>query len=341
MNKIIPILLCLFMTTKLYALSFYTVQYTVSPSDDFAKIIKKFVKLDAIINSKSPMIHKTRGSNPQISNWQDLKPGEKFKMYVSNDVIDMKKFKAFSKVLLKKKRAKLKKKNAADLRKKRLALRHSGYRGSAFYMASAGSFSQKSESRGINVDFTQNSPYTFGLSGLYYPIDKPYSFSTSIYYSNISPSSSNLSQSVIISAELGLNIYMQHDVYKYKFSYYGGFDYESFSTFNTGLLTTSNDIRMDENKVLYFTAGVSKLVKIGIPLFSKLSISKSLTTSTTTASGGTEPSKKYSGYKVMAYFNYKFHRRWFAHTLIKYHAMSGSDDLSVFRYGLGFGYIIR
>lgn len=342
MKKSIILFIFVFLIGQAFALNFYSIEYTVQKGDDFASIIKKFVRRDAIINSKSPMIHKTRSDNPQIQNWRELKPGEKFKMFVTEDVIDMKKFEAYKKGLAQKQLAEKKRKAAEAARKKRLALRPSGLKASLFYMASAGNFTQTSSTTGVDIDFSQNSPYTFGLSALYYPEGKPFSYSASLYYSALSASVSNLNQEVDVPAELGLNLYLQHDLYKYKFSYYGGIDYESFSTFNTGLLATSNNIRIDENKVLYLTAGVAKLFKLGkIPLFTKLSLSKSLSTSTTPAPGGVQPTKEYSGIKVMGYLNYKFHRRWFAHTLVKYHTMSGPDDLSVLRYGLGFGYILK
>lgn len=327
---------------QLMALSFYSLDYKIKPGDDFASIIKQFAKPDAIINSKSPMIHKIRSSNPQVKNWRKLKIGQNIKFFITPDVIDMKKFKIYKGKLLAAKRLKKKKKLEEEKRKKKLAMRPSGLKSSIFYMTSAGSFTQNSASQAVNIDFSQNSPYTFGLSGLFYPKEKPYSFNASIYYSNLSASASNLSQAVEVPAEIGLSMYMQHDLYKKKFSYYGGFDYESFSTFNTGLLASGGSIKVDENKVLYLTAGVSKVFKVfTLPIFSKLSFSKSVSTSTSPAPGGVVPSKKYSGYKVMSYFNYKFHKRWFTHTLFKYHSMSGPDELSVFRYGIGFGFILK
>ena len=251
MIKYLLILLSLTFAFKAYSLAFYSLDYVVAQGDDFAGIIKKFVKPDAIINSKTPMIHKIRKDNPQILNWRSLKPGEKFKMFVSADVIDMKKFKTYKLAKANAlKTEKLKKLKAAK-EKKRLALRPSGLKSSIFYMASSGDFTQSSASTGVDINFSQNSPYTFGLSGLYFPEGKPYSYSASVYYSNLSASVSNLSQEVDVPAELGLNIYMQYNVYKYKFQYYGGIDYESFSTFNTGLLSNGNDIKIDENKVLY------------------------------------------------------------------------------------------
>ena len=77
------------------------------------------------------------------------------------------------------------------------------------------------------------------------------------------------------------------------------------------------------------------------PLFFKLSFSKSLSTKTTPASGGTTPTKNYDGFKAMFYMNYKFHKKWFAHTLAKFHSMSGPDELRATRFGVGVGYILK
>ncbi|MBT7608337.1 MAG: hypothetical protein HN576_01185 [Bacteriovoracaceae bacterium] len=100
MNKLknleaIILLIVLGISLNASALDFYTLNYKIKSGDDFASIIKKFVKPDSIINSKSPMIHKTRGDNPQITDWKNLKAGQKIVMSVTSDVIDMKKVEAY------------------------------------------------------------------------------------------------------------------------------------------------------------------------------------------------------------------------------------------------------
>ena len=341
-QKLLLITITYFFFSNAFAASFYSFTYRFQKGDSYPGLLKQFVKDGTIINSKSPTVVKTIKMNPQIKNWRKLPLDKKVKLYYEKSIFNIKSYKAYKKGLSIKRVAQKKKALKKEKKKKVLAARPNGIKASLFYMTSSGSFNQSPAADNVNIDFTQNSPYTFGLSGLYYPYMKPYSFSASIYSSALNASTSNQGSDVEVDNELGLTAYIQHDLYEYGFSYYGGFDYESFSTFNTGLFANQRVIGIDENKVFYFTAGLAKLFRLGpIPLFTKLSFSQSLSTSNTPAAGGVAPSKTYSGFKTILYLNYKFHKKWFAHALAKFHKMSGPDELSVTRLGFGVGYILK
>lgn len=341
-QKLLLITVSYFFISNAFGASFYSFTYILQKGDSYPGLLKQFVKDGTTINSKSPTVVKTLKMNPQVKDWRKLPIGKKVKLFYEKKVFDIKSYKAYKKGLSIEKVTKKKKEIKKEKKKKVLASRPNGLKASLFYMTSSGSFNQLSTTDSINVDFSQNSPYTFGISGLYYPHMRPYSFSASIYSSALNANTSNTGGDIKVPNELGLTAYMQHDLYEYGFSYYGGFDYESFSTFNTGLFANSRTVGIDENKVFYLTAGLAKLVRLGpVPLFLKFSLSKSLSTSTTAAPGGVDPTVQYSGFKAMFYTNYKFHKRWFAHTLAKLHKMSGPDELSVTRLGIGIGYILK
>lgn len=302
--------------------TFYEVDYVIEKDDTFASILKKYVKEDSVITAKTPMIHKTRSSNPHIKKWGNLEPGQKVKLYISKNFINLDSLKAYKK------------------REKLLKARPKGYHSSLFYMASAGSFNQKDDSTGIDINFTQNSLLSLGYTGLYYPKGKPYNFSGSAYFSSLNASESNLNQKISVSPEIGITGNMEYSFPKY--SLYGGFDFERFFTFNTEKLLNQSTLLMVETNAGYLTFGVNKLFRIwGQSIFSKFSLSKSIMTSTDFTTYTTKPSKSYDGLKAMFYLNYKFKKKWFAHTLVKYHTMEGPDNLSVLRLGLGVGFIIN
>ncbi len=315
-------LILLLLSNTSFAEVFYKTKYTIKENDTFTSILKKYVKEKSIINAKSPMIHKTRSANPHIKSWAKLKPGKKIILFISKKFLDITKIKS------------TKKKN------KILKMKVSGFHSSAFYMASVGSFNQKNDLKGVNIDFTQNSFLSLGYTGLYYPKRKTYSFSSSIYFSTLNASQSNLNQEVSISPEVGINAYVDYSFNS--FSLFTGIDFEKFSTFNTDVLSDKSLLKPVESQITYLTIGMNKLFKIWTKkIFTKLSISKSLSTSTDFSSYETPPSQGYDGFRVMLYLNYKFKKKWFVHSLIKFHAMDGPDSLSVIRAGLGFGYIIN
>ncbi|MBT7608799.1 MAG: hypothetical protein HN576_03520 [Bacteriovoracaceae bacterium] len=302
--------------------TFYKIEYTVKKDDTFSIILQKYVKENSVINSKTPMIHKTRSENPHIKQWSKLEEGQKITLFISENFLNLNKV-------------------TASIRKEKLLKgRPNGYHSTAFYMASSGSFNQENDTAGIDIDFTQNSLLSLGYTALYYPKEKPYAFLSSVYFSNLNGSSSNLNQEISISPEIGINAYIDYSFSK--FSSFGGIDYEKFSTFNTEAILNQATITLVESSIIYLTVGINKLFSIGkYKIFSKYSFSKSISTSTDFSSYTNPPTNAYDGYKAMAYLNYKFAKKWFAHTVFKYHTLSGPDKLTVIRFGLGLGFIIN
>ena len=74
-------------------------------------------------------------------------------------------------------------------------------------------------------------------------------------------------------------------------------------------------------------------------LFTKLSTSLSILESTVYDPEGVISNQAYSGAKILWYLNKKIAKKWFMHTLFKYHFMSGPSDLRTLRLGVGFGYL--
>ena len=331
------LLFCL--SSNSFAKKYYRLSYIVRTGDSFSGIFKRFVKPGSIVHAQTDMTQKTKTANPHVENWGKLVPGTKLKIFVSADLMDVKRYKKYEKKV-KKKLSKMKKE-----KKKAISKSTSGANGikwSAFYMGSLGKFSQVN-SQGTTINFFQNSPVSVGVSSSYYPAGKKYSFATSLYYSTLKAAVSNVTTGELsVPPEVGGNLYYEYRVKKINSTLYAGFDYETFSTFNMGAVNKSGVLLIDKNSVTFLTVGVSKLLKIrSYKLFTKFSLSKSIASSQTVDSAGVDPGVGYDGYKAMIYLNYKISKKFYLHSLFKMHKMSGPDELTTTRIGLGFGYIFK
>lgn len=315
-----------------YAQKYYVLKYTIDSGDTFAIILKKFVKIDSVINKHTKMVKKTKKNNPHVKSWRDLKKGTKIKLYVSERFLDKNKLEDYKNSLLAKKKAK----------EDQILNKRNSFSSSFFYMASSGMFNQFDE-RYLNIDFAQYSLFTLGSSFLYFPKNKNYHWSSSLYLSKLGTNTNNLNEEEIsIKSELGINVYFSYKFPTRSYSVYGGIDYESFSTFNLELIQREHEFKMNEHKVAYLTLGFDRTFKMfNGPFFFKLSASKSLSSSYTPASGVYDTGIAYSGFKLMFYLNKKISKKFFLHFLYKYHSMSGPDALLVNRLGIGFGYILQ
>lgn len=342
MKKFIVLTFTIFLfciSSNTLAKKYYRMSYIVRTGDSFASIFKRFVKPGSIVHAQTDMTQKTQKANPHIENWADLEPGTKLTLLISAELMDVKRYKKYEKKV-KKKLSKMKKK-----KEKAVAKTKSGANGiklSAFYMGSLGKFSQVSN-EGTTINFFQNSPVSVGLASSYYPAGKKYSYAASIYYSTLKAAASNVSTGeVSVPGEFGGNLYFEYRLKKINSTLYAGFDYETFSTFNMGAVNKSAILLVDKNSVTYFTLGISRLLKIrSYKLFTKFSLSKSITSSQTVNSLGVDPGVGYDGYKAMIYLNYKISKKFYLHSLFKMHKMSGPDELTTTRIGLGFGYIFK
>lgn len=307
---------------------FIEIEYKVVRRDTFGKILKRFVKIDSVIKNTTPMVIKTRRKNKHVKNWNRLIIGQTIKLYINGSMMDPNKWKKYQKSILGV--------NEQQDGKK-------GFQASVFYMASTGSFKQVSEDDGVDIDFEQNSNASIGISTMYSPKRKRYSYSASLYWSALSATATNIGQ-VEVPSEIGGNMYFQYPFKKIFGLSYAGLDFEKFATYNTEGLSRPKErtLIINNNFVSYLTIGHAALFTIFKKnIFAKISLSKSIMTSTTVQGDALTPVETYSGYKIFTYLNYKLGKNFFLHGIAKYHSMTGPDQLTVTRLGLGFGYILK
>lgn len=342
-NFILLFLFILSFEASAKKIRYYRIPYIIQNGDSYAKVLKRFVKPDSIINRRTPMVRKTLKSNPSIRNWRKLPAGQKINLYISSDFLDMEKYKRYRNKIRKKIMAAKKKlkEKSKTVKKKTSSPFPTGLKGSLFYMASYGQFTQ-SDPEVAELTFLQNSPVSLGGAFTYYPPEKNWSVAWSAYFSYLLAAGNNLdSNNVDIPPEIGGNVYGEYRFVKQRFTGYFGIDFERFSTFNLGGIQNDRRIYVDESRVIYLTGGFSKLISIfGSKFFTKLSASISINETTTNDARGVPTTEPYSGAKVLWYLNKKVSKKFFFHTLFKYHFMSGPSDLTTLRLGVGFGYIL-
>lgn len=315
---------------------FIKLPYRVTKDKErLSEIYKKFIKDDSIVSVNHPMVEKTIKGNKNI-NFNNLKAKSRFELYISVDLLDFDKLSKFQINLKESQRITNEKLNR--LKEK---LSDSPWRSSVFYMASYGSFTQNNPTH-ADVTFLQNSPISLGLSTSYYPKDKPYNFAGSIYYSHLTTAMINQTdEEVNVDPEIGGNIYFSYKLKSPKISWYTGLDFERFNTFNLENLQINGLVTFDTNQVLYLTVGASRSIDIlGHTFFTKLSYSHSIVSQRSNSFAASEFNQTFSGSKVLFYLFKNLGNGFFAHSLFKYHWMSGPSDITTLRLGLGFGYIL-
>ena len=253
-----------------------------------------------------------------MKNWAKLKKGQTFRLYISSNFLNKKAVKKYFKG------------------KKPKSWNHP-----VFYMASLGTFKQTFD-QGTVLNFFQNSPISLGTAYTIYPKRKNYSYSGSLYLSTLKAAIGEIdgvSSNVDVPMEIGGNVYFDYKMIGKNYNLYGGIDFERFSTFNKDRLIEDGLLSMDKNFVSYLTFGWSSLLHVWKwNIFTKISISKSLTRSQSNDDGAKLSGTPYDGFKFMLYFNYRIKGPWFVHLLYKVHMMEGPDKLSTNRTGIGFGY---
>lgn len=279
-------------------------------------------------------------NNKSVENWTDLQRGQRIDLFISEDFLDKSKLERYRQQM-REKLTNLKKEVVADKEEQSKIPRPSGLKGSIFYMASYGRFTQSGDDL-ADVIFQQNSPVTFGSSFSFYPENGPWSYAGSAYFSHLVAASNNLDNEIVdIPLEIGFNLYGEYRFQKFNFTGYAGLDYERFHTFNLPGIRDEGRIYLDENVVTYLTMGATGLVNIFDKAFlMKLSFSQSLFSSTTPQYSGEILNEDFSGFKALWYVNKKISEKFYVHTLFKYHKMSGPSDLSTLRIGVGVGYIL-
>lgn len=318
--------------------SLIRVNYIPLKTQHLANLYKTFVLDDAVVSKNSEMVQRTLRENPHVTDWTKVPVGKKIKLYISLDAIDYEKLKTYKKSIYDKVLALKKRAEKIDKNNK---LQAKGWKASVFYMASYGKFTQSNPTL-ADITFLQNSPISLGLAVSFYPENKDYSFSSSIYFSYLLTAGNNINdQDVSIPLEIGGNFYSEYQLKKYGFSIYGGFDYEKMSTFNLEGVRNERQIYVDESTIGYLTLGGSRSFNLfGKTFFTKLSLSQSIFSSRSISYGAAVDQSSFEGSKILWYLFHKVSDRFFVHSLFKYHWMSGPSDLSVTRIGVGFGYIL-
>ncbi len=211
----------------------------------------------------------------------------------------------------------------------------------AFYTASAGDFQEQITTQEGNIKSTQNSPLSLGL-GSTFLLDKTQKMvSASMYWSSLRASKlsgDNITANEIeTKPEIGFNLYYQQMTTFYGLSFYGGADFEQFSTFNTSAFIEGEELALNQNKVFYATAGIARTFFISdYKLLVKSSLSQSLKSDTTSS----RPTDKFEGQRFTLFGSFKGESQFTYHLLYKRHMLEGPTKLTINRIGVGIGFVI-
>jgi hypothetical protein len=211
----------------------------------------------------------------------------------------------------------------------------------AMYTVSAGDFQEQIKTQDGNIKSTQNSPLSLGI-GTTVLLDKTNRMiNTSFYWSSLR--ASKLSGDNVTAGELktrpeiGFNLYYQQLTAWHGLSFYGGADYEQFSTFNTSAFIDGEALALNQNKIFYATAGVARTFFVReYKLLLKSSISQSLKSDTTSS----RPEDKFDGQRFTLFASVKGETQFTYHLLYKRHMLEGPTKLTINRIGVGIGFVI-
>ena len=365
--KLLVFLLLFCLTSLAFSADFLSFPYVIKDGDTFSSILKQFVLDTSIINSKTPLVKKIISSNPQVEDWAELKPGVEIEMFISDDFVDKNKYESYKTVLDKLNLEKERKRKEEELKReeeeKKIALEQLRLRqkkleefssanvedsfspilhASAFMMSSLGTFSQKSPTY-AEIQYHQDSPISIGGAFSRSMRDKSIWLSGSVYYSQLHSLNNDLTnESVSVPPEIGGNLYGEYHFDQYNFNAYTGIDFDHFSAFNLKGISLTHRIYLDEVQLGYLTFGFSKSFSLfDQKFFSKLAISPSIFSTYKNSYSPTEStSVKYSGIRYLFYLKYDLNNKFFIHTLIKYHDLSGPSELKALRIGVGIGYVL-
>lgn len=211
----------------------------------------------------------------------------------------------------------------------------------AMYTASAGNFEEQIKTQEGNIKSTQNSPLSLGIGTTVFLDKTNRMISSSFYWSSLRASKlsgdSVTSRELETKAEIGFNLYYQQLTSWHGLSFYGGTDYEQFSTFNTSSFLEGESLALNQNKIFYATAGIARTFFISdYKLLLKSSISQSLKSDTTSI----HPTDKFDGQRFTLFGSIKGESQFTYHLLYKRHMLDGPTKLTINRIGVGIGFVI-
>ena len=334
--KLLLVLLFL-LSHSAWASDYIKIPYQVKSGDTFGKTLRLFVKDNLILNSKSPSIVETRKRNPQIATkegWSTLKPGDKVDLVLEKSIVDRHKLKEY----LDKKRNIYVNYPAEYVE---TSSEYKKFRGSIFYAASMGTFRQSSDIY-PSVDFQQNSFLTLGASFSYFPKKSPWSYSFFGTSSKLKATGSNLNnENVSVPDELNLAFTAGYYVSQYETRFFGGVDYDSFSTFNLPGVEAEEKIYIDKNSVYFLTLGIAKNLQLfERSFYTRFSLSKSVMSDYTSKVDYPQDGKL-DGYKCLLYSTFRLSPSFYLNASFQYNVMSSKDyDLNMYRLAFGVGYIL-
>ena len=277
-----------------------------------------FIKDGVPPDYSNDSIKLTIRKNPSIKSWNPFVEDVKFKLYLSPEIVNLKKY------------------NGYYIEAKERDVHHL----SVFTMPSIGFYNQ-SNNNGYSVKYNQISLLSLGIGYRYTPYKKSYEMSASLYYSAISSTSNQISRtgnsSVDIPGEYGGNLYGIYRPEVSQFSLFSGIDYESFSSFNLQYVLNNDVVVVDTNNIVYLTLGFDLHPNFMEKLSLRMSLSKSIFSNYSSANSSTTK-VNISGIKYMLFINYMFNEKWSAGAMFKGHSFSGDNDLSIQRFGAGVTY---
>ena len=315
-RKVIFFLWAISLVTVAHAESFIGFVYSVENGDNLKGILGKFTRNGIELKQNDTTIERIYKRNPEVKDWNKLTSKMEIKIYIEESKADLEKIRKYTKMA--REAVEFKKKNALFV----------------FYTASFGHFSEKSANGNTTIDFNQNSPITLGLMGRRTFLQNGHTLAASAYFSKLVSAKSNARNSeVSIPLELGANGYYEVPILRPKLSAYGGVDYEEFSTFNTNALVSSSTIELLRNKITYATFGVTAFGVIHDQFFmGKFSISQSVISSID------GPFEALEGQRYQFFLAYISKANYTIQMLYKIHVLQGTNELTIQRFGLGFGY---
>lgn len=304
-------------TSFSYAEDFLTVNYSAKAGDSLKNIVLSFIKEGVPPVKANSSLVTTMKKNPDIKAWNPLKNDSVFKLYLDPTIVNQKRFDDYF----------------ASVKK---GIEHS----LALSTIPTIGYFEQSNPQGISVNYTQISLLNLGMNYFYRPNYTEFGLSSGLYYATIVETKNELSTetaTVEIPADYGFNVYADYLPKNSQFSYFGGIDFESFSTFHLATIPTVEEIEIDSNKIIYITAGLNYRPGFLEDALLRFSLSNSMVSNYSSTSTSTEE-VKISGIKFIIYADYQFSESWSLSGHIKGQRFNGDNELSVNRLGLGLTY---
>ena len=211
-----------------------------------------------------------------------------------------------------------------------------------YYTASQGNFTEYVRQTNSTVTSSQVSPITFGVMSQFQLKGSSFVIPASVYFATLNSSQLTFNnnngdtQKITIPNEYGANAYCQYSIPYSNFSPYAGFDFERITTFDMTAIQNSLPVDFRENNLFYITLGTGYNFNYArYRLHLKASVSKTVGSSSSTGVS----TDAFTGFRELLYFNIKKKESPFVlHMFYKHHTLAGPTDLTINRFGIGFGY---